>query len=59
LVAANFLECAVAMFVILGCLPFVQNDDINGVTKKVNGGSNGLPDRQLWLTRWKAALGVP
>ena len=57
--APNFLECAVAMFVILGCLPYAQNDDINGVTIKVNGGLNGLPDRQLWLTRWKAALGPP
>jgi putative chitinase len=54
---ANFLECAVADFVICGCLPFAVADDVNGVTYHLNGGYIGLDDRIAWLGRWKAALG--
>lgn len=35
-----------------------DKDDINAVTTAVNGGLNGVPDRQLRLTRIKKALGV-
>jgi putative chitinase len=52
------LECGVASFVQCGCLPFAQNDDVHGVTKALNGGLNGFPERQAWLVKWKAALGV-
>jgi putative chitinase len=53
------LECGVADFVQCGCLPYAQNDDVHGVTKALNGGLNGYPERQAWLVKWKAALGVP
>ena len=55
---ANALECGVTSFVLCGCLPFAQADDVSGVTKKLNGGFEGLDDRKAWLSRWKSALGV-
>lgn len=36
-----------------------MRDDLTGVTRGVNGGTNGLDDRRVWLLRLKAALGVP
>jgi putative chitinase len=53
----RFLECGVADFVLCGCLPFARADDVLGVTRRLNGGTVGLAQRQLWLARWKAALG--
>ena len=52
------LECGVADFILCGCLPFAEKDDILDVTKRLNGGTNGLSDRRVWLSRWKPALGV-
>jgi putative chitinase len=52
----HFLECAVADFVICGCLPFAMNDDVSGVTFHLNGGLIGLAERTGWLARWKSAL---
>lgn len=54
----HFMECAVSDFVNCGCLPFAKNDNITGVTKALNGGLTGLPERKVWLDRWKKALGV-
>ncbi len=54
----HFLECAVAEFIICGCLPFAIQDDVSGVTYHLNGGYIGLPDRTSWLSRWKAALSL-
>ena len=54
---ANALACGVADFILYGCLPFAQVDDVSGVTKHLNGGFVGLEERTLWLTRWKTALG--
>jgi len=54
---ATALECGVADFIICGCLPFAQADDVHGVTKHLNGGFIGLAERTAWLARWKAALG--
>lgn len=48
-----FLECAVADFIACGCLPYAEQDDIVGVTKRLNGGTIGLSDRKNWLARWK------
>jgi hypothetical protein len=54
---ANALECGVADFIICGCLPFAQADNVTGVTMHLNGGFTGLDERTLWLARWKTALG--
>lgn len=51
-----FLDAAVADFVLCGCLPFAENDDVHGVTHHLNGGYNGLAERTEWLTRWKAEM---
>jgi len=53
-----FLLCAVSDFVNCGCLPFAQKDDIFNVTKRLNGGTIGLAERKVWLTRWKKALNI-
>src|SRR5207253_666608 len=53
----HFLECGVADFVLCGCLPFAKADDVLGVTRRLNGGTVGLAQRQAWLAKWKAALG--
>jgi putative chitinase len=54
---ANALECGVADFIICGCLPFAQADDVSGVSFHLNGGFEGLDERTQWLARWKTALG--
>src|ERR1035437_6843418 len=51
----NFLECGVADFIICGCLPYANSDDVVGVTRKLNGGYVGLSERKVWLSKWKAA----
>ena len=33
-------------------------DDIVGITKKINGGSNGLDERKLYLSRVKEWMGI-
>src|SRR5947209_14265605 len=55
---ARFLECGVADFVLCGCLPFAKADDVLNVTRRLNGGTVGLAQRQVWLAKWKAALGT-
>lgn len=55
---AHTLECGIADVAVLGCLAFAAKDDVVGFTKKLNGGLNGLADRRLQLTAWKAELGV-
>lgn len=55
---AYTLECGVADMTLLGCLPFAANDDIVNVTRRLNGGLNGLNDRQQKLALWKTELGV-
>ena len=51
------LECGVADFVLCGCLPRAEKDDVVGVTRALNGGLNGLAVREQWLKKWKEALG--
>ncbi|MEA2890489.1 MAG: putative chitinase [Bradyrhizobium sp.] len=53
----RFLECGVADFILCGCLPFAKADDALNVTRRLNGGTVGLAQRQAWLAKWKAALG--
>lgn len=50
------LECGVAMFVLRGCMAGAKADDVTDVTKKINGGDVGLPDRMAKLDQWKNAL---
>jgi putative chitinase len=50
------LECAVADFAICGCVPYALADDIKNVTHHLNGGYEGLADREAWLPKWKEAL---
>ena len=54
----SFLECGVADFILCGCLPFAKADDVLNVTRRLNGGTVGLAQRQAWLGKWKAALGT-
>ena len=55
---AYAMWCGVSDFVLCGCLPFAENGDLLGTTRKLNGGTNGLADRKLWTARWKKELGV-
>lgn len=53
---AHALECGVADFVLCGCLPYAEKDDVLNVTKHLNGGEIGLAQREEWLAKWKRAL---
>jgi putative chitinase len=53
---AHALECGVADFILCGCLPFAAHGDLINTTKRLNGGLNGLADRQAWTARWKQEL---
>ncbi|MDB5599871.1 MAG: putative glycohydrolase [Xanthobacteraceae bacterium] len=55
---AHALEAGVADFIMCGCLPFAQQDDISGVTFHLNGGHIGQSERETWLKKWKTALGA-
>lgn len=55
---SRFLECGAADFVLCGCLPYAKADDVIQVTKHLNGGTEGLAGRVIWLRKWKAALDV-
>jgi putative chitinase len=52
------LECGVADFILCGCLPFAEQDDIMNVTLHLNGGHIGEAEREAWLAKWKDALSV-
>lgn len=52
-----FLLCGVSDFINCGCLPYAKADDVENVTKKLNGGYIGLAERKEWLSRWKRELG--
>jgi putative chitinase len=52
----HFLECGVADFILCGCLPWAQQNNVVQVTKHLNGGYTGLSDRIVWLRKWKAVL---
>lgn len=60
------LECGVADFVLCGCLPYAEKDDLVGVASMLNVGHytsdvsriNGYSMRKNWLQLWKHALGI-
>lgn len=41
-----------------GLNALADKDDIKAVTRRINGGYNGLADREKYLTRAKKALGI-
>ena len=54
--AATSFRVAAQEFVALNCLSAADADDVVLVTRRVNGGRNGLAERTVWLRRWKAVL---
>lgn len=52
------LECGVADWLLCGCKPYAEKDDIVGETRKLNGGTNGLAERKRQLVSWKKALNI-
>jgi putative chitinase len=56
--AEHALDCACAVWTIKKCNADADLDDILAVTKRINGGLNGIDDRKAWLLRVRAELGV-
>jgi putative chitinase len=54
----NALRIAAWEFKSLGCLPYCDDDNILMVTKRVNGGTNGLSSRREWYSRIAPRIGV-
>jgi putative chitinase len=52
------LECGVADWLVCGCLPHAAKDDIVGETRALNGGLNGLAERERQLKIWKSVLKI-
>ncbi len=53
---AKSFEVACAEFVHLKCIPAAQADNCARVSRLVNGGTNGLAEREVWLRHWKECL---
>lgn len=53
----HMLTIAAAFWHDRPCNAAADRDDIEAVTRLINGGLNGLEDRKSWLSRWKQALG--
>ena len=51
------LRAAINEWCHLGCNAPADRDDIRGVTKRVNGGTNGLASREAWLIKAKSMVG--
>lgn len=54
----NAVICALWFWTIKGLNNFADQDDILTITKKINGGLNGLEDRKKKLTKWKHELSL-
>jgi putative chitinase len=55
---ATTLECGVADWIACGCLEPAKRDDIHTETRRLNGGLNGLAERERQLALWKRALEI-
>jgi putative chitinase len=49
-------ECGVADYIVCGCLPHAEHDDTLGETRALNGGTNGLAERERQIALWKREL---
>lgn len=52
------MEIATKDFVHCGCLPYALKDDAGMVSRRLNGGTIGLAQREQWTAKWKSALGA-
>ncbi len=53
---AHTFECGIADWIVCGCLPHAERDDTLGETRALNGGTNGLGERQRQIALWKREL---
>lgn len=51
-------ECGIADWIACGCQKYAVDDNILMETKRLNGDTNGLEERQRQLVLWKRELGV-
>lgn len=52
------LPIALSFWTSRGLNAFADEDDLVSITRRINGGENGLGDRAAWLARFKEALGA-
>lgn len=57
-VPKNALKLALEYWAAKGLNNLADRDDLVGITRKINGGTNGLKDRQAYLTRAKKVIQV-
>jgi putative chitinase len=55
---AHTFECGIADWISCGCLPHAERDDILGETRALNGGTNGLGERQRQIALWKGEFNL-
>lgn len=53
---ASALKVACGFWLRANCNPGADEDSIEIVTRKINGGLIGLSDRRAWLSKWKHQL---
>lgn len=56
--AEHALAVGIAVWRWKDCDAPADADDVEGVTRRINGGATGLADRRAWLVKAKAVIGV-